>query len=114
MNPSEDVYRVAYDSANSELNEILRAFEDLRSRKERVEKVVLALKPLMGADDQASAAVQGNVDPAADAHRPAEEVPSYQYQAPNGAQSDPFQRRIDQVLGQGVGSKEVRRFNRQF
>jgi hypothetical protein len=50
-----DVYRVAFDSANHELNDILGAFEDLRARKERIEKVVTALKPLLGAEEAAAA-----------------------------------------------------------
>ncbi len=106
-----DVYRVAFESANSELNQILGAFEDLRDRKERIEKVVLALKPLLGAEEEV--AVVGQPDASTDAPL-AEEQPTYQYQATNGSSSDPFQRRVDQALGQGVGPREPRRFNRQF
>jgi hypothetical protein len=114
MKPSGpgDVYRVAFESANSELNQILGAFEDLRIRKERIEKVVLALKPLLGAEEEAGAAGP-NADASTDTPQ-SEEQPTYQYQAANGASSDPFQRRVDQALGQGVGSREPRRFNRQF
>ena len=110
-NPGE-VYRVAFDSANSELNDILTAFEDLRSRKERIEKVVLALKPLLGAEDAAAAAaaVQSATDAANDAQSP-EDVPSYQYQGSNGnSSSDPFASRLNSALGHGVG----RKFSRQF
>ena len=46
----QEVYRVAYDEAKSELGEILGKFEALRLRKDRIEKVVEALKPLLGAD----------------------------------------------------------------
>ena len=46
-NGNGDVYRVAFDSANSELNQILVSFEELKARKERIEKVVSALKPLL-------------------------------------------------------------------
>ena len=81
-----EAYRVAFDSANSELNDILAAFEDLRARKERIEKVVMALKPLLGAEEAAAAAaaVQSASDAANDSSQPAEEVPTYQYQATNG------------------------------
>ena len=43
----QEVYRVAYDEAHAELTEILGKFEQLRVRKDRIEKVVEALKPLL-------------------------------------------------------------------
>jgi len=107
-----DVYRVAFDSANSELTQILISFEDLRARKERIEKVVMALKPLLGAEEEAAG--QDSADPSHEGAQQGEEVPTYQYQATNGSSPDPFQQRIDQVLGQGAGSKDPRRFHRQF
>ncbi len=109
-----DVYRVAFDSASSELNEILGAFEELRSRKERIEKVVLALKPLLLAAEAGGSEGHDYPDSSPETNPQAEEVPSYQYQGTNGASADPFQRRIDSALGHGLGSKEPRRFNRQF
>ena len=109
-----EAYRVAFDSANSELNDILAAYEDLRARKERIEKVVMALKPLLGAEEAAAAAaaVQSASDAANEAIQSSEEVPAYQYQATNGngASADPFARRLDSALGHGAG----RKFNRQF
>jgi len=103
-----DVYRTAFDSANSELNDILVTFEELRARKERIEKVVMALKPLLGAEE-ATVGLSNPTDPSTDPGSSGEDVPSYQYQTGNGASSDPFQRRIDSVLGHGSGS---RKFNR--
>ena len=44
----QEVYRFAFDEANTELSQILGEFEQLRARKERIEKVVEALKPLAG------------------------------------------------------------------
>lgn len=111
MNPNNgEVYRVAFDSANSELKDILGAFEDLRARKERIEKVVLALKPLLGAEEAAAAAAA--MQSASDAANEAtsEEVPTYQYQGTNGSSADPFARRLDSALGHGMG----RKLNRQF
>ena len=113
-----DVYRVAFDSANAELSDILVSFEELRARKDRIEKVVMALKPLLGAEEAAAAAaaVQSASDAANEALQSTEEVPTYQYQATNGngasngASSDPFARRLDSALGHGVG----RKFSRQF
>jgi hypothetical protein len=114
MKPNQgEVYRVAFDSANSELNNILGAFEELRARKDRIEKVVMALKPLLGAEEAAAAAaaVQSASDAANEAAQSLEEVPTYQYQTTNGApSSDPFARRLDSALGHGVG----RKFSRQF
>ena len=113
MKPTGEVYRVAFDSANHELTEIIGAFEDLRARKERIEKVVLALKPLLGAEEAAAAAaaMQSATDAADQATQSSEEIPTYQYQATNGSGSgDPFASRLNSALGHGVG----RKFNRQF
>jgi hypothetical protein len=106
--PNGDIYRTAFDSANSELNDILGAFEELRARKERIEKVVLALKPLLGAEE--AAGIQNPTDPSSDPGSQGEDT--YQYQAGNGSSPDPFQRRIDSALGHGAGSREPRKFNR--
>ena len=111
-NVQGDIYRTAFDSAQAELNQILVGFEELRARKERIEKVVLALKPLMGGEQEG--ATQNSADSSPDATRQGEEVPTYHYQATNGSSPDPFQQRVDQVLGLGVGSKDPRRFQRQF
>src|ERR1700733_11629321 len=51
---NKEVYRFAFDEANAELTQIVGEFEQLRMRKERVEKVVEALKRLAGADPQAA------------------------------------------------------------
>ena len=112
MSPTGDVYRTAFDSANSELNQILEAFEELRARKERIEKVVMALKPLLGMEEAAAtAAAQNTTETTPDSASQSEEQPSYQYQAPNGNSPDPFQHRLDQALGRG---REPRKFSRQF
>lgn len=47
---NKEAYRFAFDEANAELSQIVGEFEQLRMRKERVEKVVEALKPLAGID----------------------------------------------------------------
>jgi hypothetical protein len=113
MKPTGEVYRVAFDSANNELSEIVGAFEELRARKERIEKVVLALKPLLGAEEAAAAAaaMQSATEAAEQATHGSDEMPTYQYQATNGSgSSDPFASRLNSALGHGVG----RKFNRQF
>ena len=110
-----EVYRVAFDSANSELNDILGAYEELRARKDRIEKVVMALKPLLGAEEAAAAAAAVQIaSDAANEALQSQEEPVYQYQATNGngngASSDPFARRLDSALGHSAG----RKFSRQF
>ena len=111
MKPTGEVYRVAFESANHELSEIVGAFEELRARKERIEKVVLALKPLLGAEEAAAAAaaMQSATEAAEHATQGSDDIPSYQYQGSNGS-SDPFASRLNSALGHGVG----RKFNRQF
>jgi hypothetical protein len=52
---NREVYRFAFDEANAELSQIVGEFEQLRLRKERIEKVVEALKPLAGVDPQPAA-----------------------------------------------------------
>jgi hypothetical protein len=64
----QEVYRFAFDEANSELSQILGEFEQLRARKERIEKVVEALKPLAG--------IEGSGNPA---ERKSADSPSYSY-----------------------------------
>ena len=43
-----EIYRVAFESAKSELTEIREEFEKLRIRKEHIEKLVTVLRPLLG------------------------------------------------------------------
>ncbi|MDE3186904.1 MAG: hypothetical protein KGM96_05180 [Acidobacteriota bacterium] len=49
------VYRAALDAAHVELSDIQGQFEQLRLRKDRVEKVLEALKPMLGGDAPAAA-----------------------------------------------------------
>jgi hypothetical protein len=58
----QEVYRFAFDEANSELAQIVGEFEQLRQRKDRIEKVVEALKPLAGADGQGAAGDRKSTD----------------------------------------------------
>jgi len=59
---STDAYHVAFDVATTELQEIVRQFEQLRARKELIEKVVEALKPVVATTGNGSAAAQPPVD----------------------------------------------------
>ncbi|MGA9586660.1 MAG: hypothetical protein WBQ95_15105 [Terracidiphilus sp.] len=108
-----DIYRVAFESAKSELTEILEEFEKLRIRKEHIEKLVTVLRPLLGEGEptpdpvSAGDSTQGQAESAG-------EVPVEQRSAPDGLVADPFQRRIDHVLGIGAGIRDVRKYSRQF
>jgi hypothetical protein len=116
---TQDTYRFAFEEANAELREITGQFEVLRVRKEQVEQVIEALRPLLSdALVTESIPVQQTVEPAPflvqqsvpEAPEPAPVAmpepmaePAYAEQS-----SDPFQRRIDNALRHGFGSKESR------
>ncbi len=60
---NKEVYRFAFDEANAELTQIVGEFDLLRQRKERVEKVVEALKPLAGIEGASSPEKNGAESP---------------------------------------------------
>ena len=108
-----EIYRVAYESASAELIEISEMFDKLRARVAQVEKVVAALKPLVA--EEGNAPVESAVRETAPAL--AEAKP--EAQADKDAESsktgsDPFQHRINHVLGIGAGIRDVRSYTRQF
>lgn len=83
-------YQSAFDEANAELKDIVVQFDQLRMRKEVVEKAVEVLKMLAGTDAQVGT------------HRASEEPSSYSFEQvpaplpdmPDG-EADPFKRRIN-------------------
>jgi hypothetical protein len=107
-----EVYRVAFESAKSELMEISAEFEKLRLRKEHMEKLVTVLTPLLGEELATVPGPQEDsvVRPAESAVEPLSEP----HGGPEGLVADPFQRRIDHVLGIGAGIRDVRKYSRQF
>ncbi|HUD57676.1 MAG TPA: hypothetical protein VMR02_20770 [Terracidiphilus sp.] len=119
----QEVYRVAFDEASAELSEILSKFEQLRLRKDRIEKVVDALKPLVASESLAPSAERI----AAPAERQAGEPLSHSPNDPGQAStpspipypmqqpaSDPFSRRIETSVGQGGSAKDVSEYTRLF
>lgn len=100
----QDVYRVAYDEANAELNEIMGRFEQLKLRKDRIEKVVEVLKPLVGIEAQA-AAEESAAQP--------ESEPIFPTQAAEPV-AVPQQRRGEGAFGIGSVAKDVREYSRLF
>jgi hypothetical protein len=108
-----EIYRVAFESASSELNEISAVLEELRVRKEHIERLVSVLGPLVGREEKASPST-----PQAEAVAPQEPAEGAVQTKPEEAGervvADPFQRRIDHVLGIGAGIRDVRKYTRQF
>lgn len=123
----QEVYRVAFDEAKAELSELLSKFEQLRQRKDRIEKVVEALKPLMAVDGQGAPAERAMTQerPAAVPERQPtfvspepsqptpEPVPQAVQQGTEDA-NDPFQRRVENAIGLGSGARDIREYSRLF
>lgn len=122
----QEVYRVAYDEASAELSEILAKFEQLRLRKDRIEKVVEALKPLISSVDLTSSAAEKSAtqverqtiatEPLThQAAAPATPTPMpYPVQQSAEETSDPFGRRVDTGVGVSSAAKDVREYSRLF
>jgi hypothetical protein len=123
----QEVYRVAFDEANAELSEILGKFELLRLRKDRIEKVVEALKPLIAMNEAAAAAGERSavaerqapasatsVQAPAEASQASPSPIPYPVQQPAMQGSDPFARRIESAVGQSTAAKDVSEYSRLF
>ena len=130
----QEVYRAAYEEANAELNEILAKFQQLRQRKDQVEKVVEMLRSVMGLEASAPAQnpppVERLPEPVqpVQALQPAQPAAEIQAFAPGQSAemqpepaakmadpaSDPFQRRIDSALGLAGGYRDSREFGRRL
>jgi len=136
-----EVYRVAFDEASAELSEILAKYEQLRLRKERVEKVVEALKPLIASNEffaRAQAPAAAPERPSIPVERPAvvaeaplpvsvpapvpapvpaaptlASVPAPAQQSVDEA-ADPFSRRVENVMGMSSAARDVREYSRLF
>lgn len=126
-NMRQEVYRVAYDEASAELSEILAKFEQMRLRKDRIEKVVEALKPLVsmsdiaGPSDRSAAPVERPVPAIEQAVPPVQGTPAplpYPVQHPVQTTAeetnDPFNRRVDNAIGISSAAKDVREYSRLF
>ena len=111
MESHTEIYRAAFESAAAELTEINAEFEKLSVRKGQVEKLLAALKTFFGEEqntavvshDAASEAATTDAATSTESNGRLQPVPS-----------DPFQRRIDHVLGIGAGIRDVRNYTRQF
>ena len=121
----QEVYRVAYDEASAELSEILAKFEQLRLRKDRIEKVVEALKPLISSVDLTTSSAEKSSaqverQPIAGEQPGHAAVPStptpmpYPVQQAGEETSDPFARRAETGVGVSSAAKDVREYSRLF
>lgn len=121
----QEAYRVAFDEATAELNEILAQFEQLQQRKTRLERLAEVLRPLAGLEAAPSLAEPQVIETAQEVNeQPAElaQAPTQEYAEPAAAStpqfaetsSDPFQRRINNALRQGFGSGDGREYSRLF
>jgi hypothetical protein len=124
---TQDTYRFAYEEANAELREILGQFDQLQARKEQIEQVVDALKALL-VEGSLAETIAAPADEAVPflmetAQEAKPEIAQESFSEPvihleptliaepayAGEQSsDPFQRRIDNALRHGLGSRESR------
>lgn len=127
MKSHEDIYRVAFEAAQSNLAEITAEFERLRIRKEHVERLILVLKPILGEAETAAPAARteepaeqqkalagGSASEAGSDTRKEAEASTEENAQPLGVGADPFQRRAEHVLGIGAGIRDVRQYTRQF
>jgi hypothetical protein len=116
MNPLAhlEIYRVAFESANSELIEITEEYERLRVRMDQIERLITALKPLVF-EQENEILLSREEDPTADRIETAVSVaPDPSPAEPVRVGYDPFQHRINHVLGIGAGIRDVRSYTRQF
>lgn len=122
----QEVYRVAFDEASGELSDILAKFEQLRLRKDRLEKVIEALKPLVLPNDLRNLTPSPVAERAVPVVEPAivPAVPAAAQPAPNSVQfpsqqsvdeaADPFSRRVENVMGMSASARDVREYSRLF
>ncbi len=114
----QQIYRAAFEAASRELSEIQAMYEQLRARKDQIDKMVAVLKPLVGVDGQGPTLVQqapsesgqqGAASPSGEAEQGAN--PSYDFMkgaqvAPartqpteSGSWSNPFEASLKRAIG---------------
>ena len=107
-----EVYRVAFETAHIELKEIAASLERLRIRKDHIEKLVEILGPLVDLEEKAAPPAESEAGASEVlAGQPVQNKPET---PPAQEVTDPFQRRIEHVLGIGAGIRDVRKYRRQF
>lgn len=109
-----EIYRVALESANSELTEISAEVERLRTRKDQIESLIVVLRPLVDEEVAAFSDIQAESSTHEQIEAAEENPTEEEDRQPEPVTADPFQRRIDHVLGIGAGIRDVRKYSRQF
>ncbi|HEY2471815.1 MAG TPA: hypothetical protein VGI45_28775 [Terracidiphilus sp.] len=105
------IYRVAFETASTELTEIAAEAERLQIRKEQIERLITVLAPLVDEEIE----VPGQVSAQGPEHQEEVKEPAAEGSLQHEPfTADPFQRRIDHVLGIGAGIRDVRKYSRQF
>lgn len=107
------IYRAALEAANADLAEISAEFERLTVRKDRIEKLLAALKPFVAMKEEQIAGGTPVASQTPQQSTPVE-APSEQVREAEPMAADPFRRRVDHVLGIGAGIRDVRQYTRQF
>jgi len=115
---TEETFRTAYQQAHAELRQISEQYDKLRQKKQQVERILEALRPLLEMQAKESPAVAQVTDPSLyvveetvaapepvkkriEPQEPVfEPVPMQVVEEPANFEpsSDPFQRRIESVL----------------
>jgi hypothetical protein len=101
-------YCAAFETALAELEQIYSEFQRMRIRKERIEGVLEALRPLVDSADHIVAQVNQPSQVSSPSSSPVIEPEATPHQSPAqplasaNVSSDPLQRRIDSVLGLAV------------
>jgi hypothetical protein len=75
----EQTYRFALDEAAAELKDIVSQFEELKARKEHLEKVVEALRPFIGMQAEAAAPEKSTAYTAPETEKAASEAIEYTF-----------------------------------
>jgi len=111
----QDVYSVAYDEANAELQAILKRYDELNRRKRTLESVVAVLGPILGQQARGPEAVRpAGPIPVGTASSPEptnytfNQVPVPLPETEDGV-IDPFQRRVRNALKFTSGNGRERR-----
>ena len=113
---TRETYRSAFDEASAEMREIDNRYEQLRARKQQMEQIIEALRPLVSVEQAAGVAQKAEL-PAVEtvtfsmqvAPEPVAEPEQVEEPAfAEETSSDPFQRRIDNALKNGFATRESR------
>jgi hypothetical protein len=102
-----EAYHVAFDVATEELREIVHQFEQLRIRKEQIEKVVEALRPVVGLRGSVAVKVQAVMTPMPVSIQ--ERFDAALAQVPGAGEATPIQ-----LMGEGTANQSFIHHNGEY